>query len=109
MIYSGTGVAEFINVNDRGKDYIIMLDKMPDKSTFVVLCDYDDNWGYEFYMENNTSYEQVKFNIMSEIFECETMYELLTHLSEIFEDGFADIIVEAECECNCENCKCDCE
>lgn len=104
MIYTGTGVAEFINVNDRGGLYSVEMAKMPDRSTFVVCCDYDEDWGYELYMENNSVYEMVKLNIMNEIFECDTMYELLTSLSALFEDGFADILVDEECErgCNCE-------
>lgn len=110
MIYNGTGVAEFINVNDRGKHYNIEMAKMPNKSTFVICSDYDDDWGYEFYMENNSDYEKIKFHVMKYVVECNAMYEVLTNLSKLLEDGFADIIVEEEfeCECNCENCNCNC-
>ena len=109
MVYTGTGMAEFINVNDNGNHYSIEMAKMPNDNTFAVICDYDENWGYEFYMENNSDYEKVKFNIMEAIFECESMDELIKELSEVFEDGFADILVESNCSCgsNCEFCNCN--
>lgn len=108
MIYTGTGVAEFINVNDGNEIWSVELAKMPDKPTFVVCCDYDDDWGYEFYMENNSDYERIKYCVMEALWECDDMEELLDTLSDIFEDGFADIIVEHECDCEtgCEHCNC---
>lgn len=109
MIYIGTDVAEVISVNDRNKEYCIEIVKMSNTPTFVVCSDYDDDWGYEFYIGNDSEYERVKFCIMNEIFRCNTMYELLTSLTELFEDCFVDIIVEEECECNCEDCNCNCE
>lgn len=105
MVYSGTGAAEFIVVrpmDELDKEYGIELVKMPDGPTFVVACDYDDDWGYEFFLENNSDYERVKFCIMEAIFECDTMYELLDVLSEVFEDGFEDILVEDDCDATCD-------
>ena len=110
MIYTGTGIAEFIQVNDDGEIFGIELVKMPDEPTFIVCSDYDDDWSYEFTLENNSDYERVKFNIMDAIFECNTMDELIGYLSNVFEDGFADILVyndDCDCDGNCENCNCN--
>ena len=108
MIYTGTGMAEFINVHDGNRNYTIELAKMPNEPTFVVMCDYDDDWGYEFYMENNSDYERIKYSVMDALWECDSMDELLDVLSEVFEDGFADILVEDECDCEtgCKHCGC---
>ncbi len=110
MVYNGTGLAEFIMIrpmDEMDKVYQIELAKMPGEPTFVVVCDYDEDWGYEFYLENNSDYERIKFNIMNAIFECDNMEELLGVLSEIFEDGFEDILVDdCDCDGSCENCNC---
>ena len=109
MIYTGTSVAEFININDNGRTYFIEMAKMFDEPIFMVCSDYDENWFYEFYMENNSDYERVKFNIMSAIFECENMDGVIKTLNEVFEDGFSDILVKYECDCDgsCEHCNCN--
>ena len=40
---------------------------------------------------------------MANIFECENMDELLTCLSEVFEDNFADIILDHYSERECDD------
>jgi hypothetical protein len=46
---------------------------------------------------------------MEAIFECDTMDELMENLSEVFEDGFADILVNEEHCCGecCGECECE--
>lgn len=109
MFYVGTSAAEFINVNDSGNEYVISMVKMHDKSTFVVCSDYDDDWSYEFYMDNSSDYESVKYFIMDYIFQLDTMSKLLNGLSELFEGSFSGMLVEYEHECHCEGCNCNCE
>lgn len=111
MVYYGTHNVECIEFHTAGnyKDrHFIMMSKQPDASIFTVECCCDSEWHYDFWMENNSDYERVKFNIMQSIFECEDMDALMVVLTEIFEDGFADILVKNECNCggNCENCTC---
>ena len=106
MVCLGVSAAERIYVSPEGEmeSHFIELTKWGDTPTFSVSCCCDEDWYYEFYMENNTDYERVKFNILSAIFECEDMDSLMRVLSETFEDGFADILVKDKC--NCEVCKC---
>ena len=104
MVCYGVSITEkLIACYDDGMEiHFIEMTKEADMPIFSVSCCCDDDWYYEFYMENNTDYERVKFNILSAIFECEDMDELLTCLSEVFEDGFANILIEHcdDCECN---------
>lgn len=110
MVFEGINAIERLivsSVDDVTMHFITMI-KFADTPTFGVACDCDDEWHYEFYMSNNSDYERVKFNIMEAIFECEDMDSLMRVLSEVFEDGFADILIKDECDCDgsCENCKC---
>lgn len=111
MVYHGTCAVERIMVhpmNELGETHFIELVKAADEPVFYVTCCCDEDWFYEFYMSNNSDYERIKHNIMESVFECETMEELLKTLSEVFEDGFADILISEECDGDCENCK-NCE
>ena len=94
MVYHGTVVSEkiaFYPAGEPSKMHYIELAKSSNDPIFWVSCCYED-WFYEFALESNSDYERVKFNIMEAIFECEDMDELLTCLSEVFEDGFANIL-----------------
>lgn len=106
MVCYGVSVTEkLIACYDDGMEmHFVTMTKHADMPIFSVSCCCDDDWYYEFYLENNTDYERVKFNILSAIFECEDMDSLMRALSETFENGFADILVKDECECN-ENCE----
>ena len=111
MVYHGTYVVERIAVrlmSSLNETHFIDLVKDADAPVFYATCCCNEDWFYEFSMSNNSDYERIKHNIMETIFECDTMEELLNTLSEIFEDGFANILVKDECNCDCENCKnCD--
>jgi hypothetical protein len=111
MVYYGTETTEYIVIHEAGehdKKHYIGMTKHADMSMFTVRCDCSD-WRYDFMMENNSDYDRIKFNIMEAIFECEDVDALLVVLSEVFEDGFGDILIEEnECNCDgsCENCNC---
>jgi len=101
MTYCGTSVTETIMIHEDGDPkagHYIEMSKSAVSSTFFVSCCCYDDWGYEFSMKNPSDYERVKFNIMESIFASESMDELLEMLSEIFEDGFADILIRGERE-----------
>ena len=105
MVYKGSDLVEIIQVHpmdELDETHFINMVKPADSATFYVTCCCDEEWIYEFYLNNNSDYERVKFNIMEAIFDCMTMNELLKTLSEVFEDGFSDMMVEIDC--NCENC-----
>lgn len=111
MVYYGTNTVECIEFHPAGDSknhHFIMMTKQSDAPIFTVECCCDPEWHYDFWMKNNSDYERVKFNIMETIFKCEDVDALLIVLSEIFEDGFADILINDECDCdeNCENCNC---
>lgn len=112
MMYHGTYTSETIELHPIGQPdelHYIELTKSATEPTFFATCCCDPHWYYEFYMENNSDYERVKMAIMDMIFECDEMVELLDVLSEIFEDGFADILVENndDCDGDCEHCECN--
>ena len=108
MIYHGTSVHEIIQFHAIGESdlHCIELIKAADEPTFSVICCCDPEWYYEFYMENNSDYERVKFAIMDAMFEYYSVDELLDELSDIFEDCFEDILVEDVCDGDCEHCEC---
>ena len=110
MVYYGTDNVEIIQVrpmDDLDGIHFISLGKRANEPTFYVTCCCDENWGYEFYLENNSDYERVKFNIMEAIFECNTVEELMTALTDVFEDGFSDLMVENNgCDCESSNHVC---
>ena len=105
MVYHGTSVHEMIQfhaISDNDLHFIEMI-KAADEPTFAVLCCCDPDWYYEFYIDNNSDYERVKMAIMEAIVDCDSVYDLMDELSDIFEDGFEDILVDddcAHCECN---------
>ena len=117
MVFNGVDNVEIINVhpmNDLNETHYISMVKKANEPVFYVTCCCNSDWYYEFYLENNSDYERVKFNVMEAIFECDTMEELLCYLSEVFEDGFSDILVEdvaelqtgeIECDQDCANCE----
>jgi len=105
MVYQGTMVSESILVNDLNETHFIELTKAADVPVFYVTCCCDENWFHAFSMRNSSDYERVKYNIMENVFESDTMEELLETLSEIFEDGFSDILIEEECNGDCDHCK----
>ena len=112
MVYYGTENTELIIFHGAGNPddiHFIGMTKSCDVPTFSVKSCCDNDWGYEFYMDNNSDYERVKMTIMDAAFEAENMEELMKTLSEVFEDGFGSILVgeeEHECKCgnHCENC-----
>lgn len=112
MLYRGTDQVEIIEVSpidEIGTMHYINIAKSATEPTFCVTCCCDEDWMYEFYLENNSDYERIKWNIMDAIFDCETMDRLLEELSRIFEDGFADIIVNhyvTDSDNRCNNCNC---
>ena len=110
MVYYGTDVVEYIVFHTAGNSedkHLIGMAKSADSQTFTVDCCCDSEWRYSFRMENNSDYERIKFNIMQTVFECETMEELLSKLSELFKDGFEELLIKDECDgnCDCYDCK----
>ena len=111
MIYHGTSAHEIIQFHPIGSNnelHFIELTKAAMKPTFYVTCCCDEDWVYEFYLENNSDYERVKMTILDSVFNCDSAEELLEELSEIFEDGFEDIMVDdcGGCDFDCDNCEC---
>lgn len=109
MVYQGTSVTETIAMrpmNALNETHFIELEKAANAPMFVVTCCCDEDWVYVFNTGENSDYERVKHNIMAAMFECDTMEELLETLSEVFEDGFEDILVQDECNGCCGQCDC---
>lgn len=93
----------------------IEMEMAKDVATFKVTFCCDDEWMWEFYYDK-TTYEQVKYVIMSAIDVCEDMDELITTLDEVFEEMFLEdtVLDEAElledevefiCDGDCKNCE----
>lgn len=110
MVYHGTSAHEVIQFHPIGYKnelHFIEMAKSANGPTFSVTCCCDPDWYYEFYMENNSDYERVKMAILDSVFNCDDVEELMDELSEIFEDGFEDILVDDCCDCDfdCDNCE----
>jgi hypothetical protein len=100
MVYHGTVVSErigFYPAGDPANLHYIEITKAPNEPLFWVSSCCDEDWFYTFAFESNSDYERIKYNIMEAVFKCESMNELLVCLSEIFEDGFSDILIHNEC------------
>ena len=107
MRYCGTCAIERIMVNpmnDLHEVHFIELEKAANEPMLYVTCCCAEDWVYIFSLEDPSDYERIKFNIMQTMFECETMEELLDGLSELFEDGFEELLIKDECDGSCEHC-----
>lgn len=107
MIYCQTINKECIAIHpldDINNTQYVELVKYGNEPMFSVsVDDGEEEWIWEFEMLNPSDYERVKMNIFDAIFECDTMLELAEALDDIFEDGFANILVVNECDC-CDGC-----
>lgn len=106
MVFCGNGNIESIFFHDAGGNdtYSIDLIAHVHEPIFMVSCSYSDGWEYEFCYDR-TSYEQIKYAVMNAIFAAENAEQVLEMLSEIFKDGFDDILInDGDCACNHANC-----
>ena len=117
MIYRGTNFTERIQISPMDRmnttQWIEMRKFATSHKFEVFLCDdYGDHkyvWSWWFNLDKPMTYEQIKFNITENMFECDTIAELAEVLDEVFTDGFADVLIsedeeECDCECQCRNC-----
>lgn len=106
MIYYGTVKQEEIMFKlDDGTMNTVSLVKSCVTPTFVVTTTYNDEWYWEFWMDDPSVYEMAKHVVMDAVFECEDMDELMEMLDEIFDEDFMDFVVDEECDSDCENCE----
>lgn len=118
MIYRGTNFTERIQMSPMDRMNTTQWIEMRQFSTSheleVFLCDDYGNhrnvWSWWFKLDKPMTYEQIKFNITENMFECDTIAELAEVLDEVFTDGFTDVLIsedeeECNCECQCRNCK----
>lgn len=117
MVYRGTDCTERINMSPMDRmnftQWIEMRRFAASHELEVFLCDDYGNrreaWSWWFNLDKPMTYEQIKHNIMENMFECDTMDELAEVLGEVFEDGFGDVLMNDErddCECDCDTCDC---
>ena len=116
MIYRGTDFTERINMSPMDRmnstQWIEMRRFAASHKLEVFLCDDYGNrrkvWSWWFNLDKPMTYEQIKHNIMENMFECDTMEELAETLDDVFNDGFADVLFDydesEEDECNCDTC-----
>ena len=106
MTYYGTVKKEEIVIKqDDGSFESVSLTKSCVAPTFIVATSYDDEWIWEFWMEDPSVYEMVKHMVMDAVFERDDMDELIEDLDGLFEEYFADLVVDEECDGDCENCE----
>ena len=118
MIYRGTNFTERIQISPMDRMNTTQWIEMRQFATYheleVFLCDdygnHRDVWSWWFKLDKPMTYEQIKFNITENMFECDTIAELAEVLDEVFTDGFTDVLIsedeeECNCECQCRNCK----
>ena len=99
MTYCGTSVTETILVHDDGNhdvNHAIELTRCSYSSEFLVSYCGDECWYYEFSMKDPSDYERIKFCIMENVYKCRNMPSLIENLNNIFENYFADILIQEE-------------
>ena len=100
MIYNGTYKQETLIVNpnnDEKEVQFIDLVIDPSEQILSVRLDVDtEDYYWEFYLDNPSDYERIKFNVMESMWDSDDMDELAKRLDEVFTDGFADILVQDE-------------
>lgn len=104
MVYCGTLAKEIIVVHPVEDEtlYVIEMTKSAEEPVFWVSCNYKKDMVWEFYLENNSDYERVKYDIMDNLFNCDTMDELMNTLAAVFEDDFCAVrVINEECKCAC--------
>lgn len=106
MMYRGSSFVEMIAFCPAGETentHYFEMHKGDGMFTVSYCC--DPEFSYAFYLDCQSDYERVRFNVMEQIFKCDSIDELLDNLDNIFTDGFADILIEDECDGDCENCE----
>ena len=96
MVYVGTSNVEYIYIHEADHSdemHFISLEKSATAPTFKVKCCCNQEWGFEFWMENNSDYERIKITIMGVVFNCDTLQELLDELTDAFHDGFEELLI----------------
>lgn len=100
MVFKGSSNIESIFFHPAGDSeevHWIDLTMRPDSNTFMVTCCCGEDWNYEF-IYTKSDYERIKYTIMQEIFEADSVEEVMETLDEIFTDGFEDILINDDCE-----------
>ena len=98
MIYHGTHTTETIvvhpNNDERNHQFIDLIKGAEEQILTVQMDDGVDERSWDFYLDEPSDYERIKFNIMQSIFDTEDMDELGEVLDEIFNDGFESILIK---------------
>ena len=95
MVYRKTVFAEQIKYCPAGENdntHYVQIEKR-DRFFVVGFC-CDTEREYRFRLESESDYERVKFNIMEAIFKCDDPEELMDYLENVFDDGFASILID---------------
>ena len=95
MVFRGSSNTETIFFHTAGDcDDVHWIDMTiyPGSSSFEVVCCCGEGWKYEFEY-TKSDYDRIKFLVMETIFTCETVEEVVETLTEVFDDGFSDIVI----------------
>ena len=111
MVFCGIIATEQIDLHPEenlNKTFSIGLTMDKHEPKFYVWCDYDRDWFWEFWYLSRTGYEKVKQCILDVSYECEDIDETLEILSEVFFEGFGEMLVDDDEEeiCQCESVSC---
>ena len=99
MMYRGSEYFEKIYLCPEGRPTNIhYIELVRCKNMLVVETCCTPGWSYSFISDDTSDFERIRFNIMDQIFKCKGLDELLNRLGIIFEDGFADILIEDDYE-----------
>ena len=100
MIYNGMYKQETLIVSPNNDEKEIQfIDLVIDANEHIVSVRLDaetEDYYWDFYLDNPSDYERIKFNIMESMWDVEDMEELAETLGHVFNDGFADILVQDE-------------
>lgn len=64
----------------------------------VFLCEDFGNtrntWSWWIDLSDPMTYEQIKYNVMSRMWDCDTIHEMAAELESLFQDGFECVVLD---------------
>ena len=107
MIYNTTHHVERITFHPEdylNQTHFFELIKSGDAPTFTLTACCEEDWIWEFWLEDPSIYERIKYAVMDVAAMCDNMYQAMEILDDLFWEYFEEDIVE-DCDGDCENCE----
>lgn len=102
MIYKGTTFTERINMKPMDhmefKSWIEFRKEARTQKMEIFLCEDRGNersvWSWWIDLSDPMTYEQIKYNVMEQMWACDTIQDMADELESLFEDGFESVVLK---------------